>query len=235
MSASKKFRYTRELIKLALDDEMTQEGIAKLCRVGQSTVSKWKNGKSRAPEHVVAPLLKRYGHRLQRATKRVYMLGEEPLSMTVVEGPIVFRCSLMRPHPRGVRKSREGVFVGGVVHEATRRWLVHQTPGPAFVLVRQERRHLSDLVFKKQCERLGLEREIAQIVHRPWVQSRDDAARWTSEVDPPRTLVDLLRFADQYREYDNAKEGQTVRFLLRKSLLEHGHAIPELEQARQND
>lgn len=62
--------------------------------------------------------------------------------------------------------------------------------------------------------------------------SRDDAARWTSEVDAPRTLEELLRFADRFQHYDNAEEGQTVRFLLRKSLLEHGHALPELERVQ---
>lgn len=77
---SPKFKYTRELIRIAIHDGMTQEEIAKLCRVEQSVVSGWKNGKSVAREHQLVELKKRYGSRLNRTTSRVYLVRGEPTS-----------------------------------------------------------------------------------------------------------------------------------------------------------
>jgi len=73
----KKFKYTREVVRIALDDGMTQQEIADLCRVQQSKVSAWSRGESKALEHEVAPLKKRFGHRLNRTTSRVYLVAKE--------------------------------------------------------------------------------------------------------------------------------------------------------------
>lgn len=68
-----KFKYTRELVRIAVDDGMTQKQIGDLCRVEQSIVSGWLNGKTRAFEYQIAELKKRYGSRLNRTTSRVYL------------------------------------------------------------------------------------------------------------------------------------------------------------------
>ncbi len=69
---NKKFRLTRQLVNLALNDEWTQTDIAKACRVHQSIVSGWKNGASNATESQLMPLLEIYGHKLRRNSFRVY-------------------------------------------------------------------------------------------------------------------------------------------------------------------
>lgn len=71
---SERFKYTRELVNIALNDGMTQEDIKKLCRTTQSVVSAWKSGESKAQLHVIGPLLARYGNRLNRTTARVYLV-----------------------------------------------------------------------------------------------------------------------------------------------------------------
>lgn len=74
-----KFKYTRELVKIATADGMTQKQIADVCRVEQSVVSGWLNGKSLAFEHQIARLKERYGNRLNRTTSRVYLtLNDAP-------------------------------------------------------------------------------------------------------------------------------------------------------------
>jgi transcriptional regulator with XRE-family HTH domain len=73
----KKFKYTRELIRIANEDGMSQKEIADLCRVNQSVVSGWLNGKSLAFEHQITELKKRYGNRLNRTTSRVYLTLNE--------------------------------------------------------------------------------------------------------------------------------------------------------------
>jgi transcriptional regulator with XRE-family HTH domain len=74
----KRFKYTRELVRIALDNGMTQTEIATLCRVQQSQVSAWSRGESKAFEHQVAELKKRYGNRLNRTTSRVYLAVTKP-------------------------------------------------------------------------------------------------------------------------------------------------------------
>jgi transcriptional regulator with XRE-family HTH domain len=68
-----KFKDTRELVKIAIADGMTQKQIADVCRVEQSVVSGWLNGKSLAFDHQIAELKRRYGNRLNRTTSRVYL------------------------------------------------------------------------------------------------------------------------------------------------------------------
>lgn len=68
----KKFKYTRQLVQIALDDGMTQKEIADACRTQQSVVSKWKKGESRGTEEQLASLFKKYGQRLNRTTSRLY-------------------------------------------------------------------------------------------------------------------------------------------------------------------
>lgn len=232
----RKFKLTRELIKIALDDGMTQEEIAKLCRSQQSAVSNWKNGRSKATEQQLEPLLKRYGARLRRSAARVYFLGEtndrsRSPQIRVVEGPLVFRHVFTRliVHP-----SRRG---GELVHEPVRRWLVHEQPGQIFVLVSQQRRSLSGWERERELEQAkstlhNLSFDVSEVnaalmrcIQRKWIETNDDAARWESVVEAARTLPELLARVDRH-EFDMEHERTTVRFLLRKALIEHGHAVP---------
>lgn len=73
-----KFKWTKELVHIALNDGMTQEEISKVCRTQQSVVSSWKNGKNKATEQQLAELLRRYGARLNRTTAKVYLVYEDP-------------------------------------------------------------------------------------------------------------------------------------------------------------
>lgn len=70
----RRFKETRTLVRLALDDGMTQTEIARICRTQQSTVSAWANGERKAWEKQVEPLLARYGRQLRRSSERVYLV-----------------------------------------------------------------------------------------------------------------------------------------------------------------
>lgn len=235
----RKFKLTRELIKIALEDGMTQEEIAKLCRTQQSAVSNWKNGKARATEQQLEPLLRRYGARLRRSSARVYFLGETPdrprsPQIQVVEGPIVFRHVFTR---LTIYPSRRG---GELVREPIMRWLVHEQPGPIFVLVSQRRRALSGGERQQELEqakeslyrlddRWKTDQLVAnagiQLSLRRWVETSEDAARWESVVHAARTLPELLARIDAH-DFALEHERTTVRFLVRKALIEHGHIVP---------
>lgn len=249
--AQRRFKYTRELIKIARED-MTQEEIAKLCRVNQSVVSGWANGSSRAKEHQVAELLRRYGHRLNRVTSKVYLaLREAPtnvdwmptrhvtsekyphdrfepdadaLKIVQVEGPITMRHTL---HflVRGERARRPVVE-----QDACYRWLVHHQGRDRFVLARQQRRaHLP-----------GQVRNLFGGNHHPelvWVSAADDSACWLTHLQGPMSAEELLAFTDaQAREPITFPDRNTVvgadllPFLVRKMLVELGYTVPGVER-----
>ena len=69
---SKKYRYTKQLINMALRDGWTQKQIADTCRTQQSMVSSWKSGAAAAKESQLKKLLEIYGPRLNRKTFRIY-------------------------------------------------------------------------------------------------------------------------------------------------------------------
>ena len=75
---SPKYKWTKELVNIALREGMTQEEIARKCRTQQSVVSSWKNGKNKATEQQLEELIRRYGARLNRTTARVYLVYERP-------------------------------------------------------------------------------------------------------------------------------------------------------------
>lgn len=74
----KKFQYTKELVRIAIAEGMTQAQIATQCRVSQSMVSQWASGEKKATDVSLAPLLRRYGSRLSRSTARVYLAMADP-------------------------------------------------------------------------------------------------------------------------------------------------------------
>lgn len=107
------FKSTRELVKIALDEGMTQDEIARLCRTQQSVVSKWKNGKGRGTEDQLAPLLKRFGARLRRTVTRIYLVEDAT--------PPPFEQS-----PAGVRMQR----IADKFNACQARWQQHEKKQP---------------------------------------------------------------------------------------------------------
>lgn len=72
MDQNKKYRYTKQLINMALRDGWTQTSIAEACRTQQSIVSKWKSGATQAKENQLTKLLEIYGPKLRRQSFKIY-------------------------------------------------------------------------------------------------------------------------------------------------------------------
>lgn len=66
------YEQTQRLINIAIKSGLTQKEIANLCRVDQSTVSRWKIGQSRARLDQIKPLLKRFSDRMERPPFQLY-------------------------------------------------------------------------------------------------------------------------------------------------------------------
>lgn len=97
MSKTKKsdmFTNTKDLVRIALNDGMTQIEIANRCRSQQSQVSKWKSGERLATRQQLQPLLERYGERLRRISFKLYQtkhLPDQPAKFVKVEGKLILR------------------------------------------------------------------------------------------------------------------------------------------------
>lgn len=150
LSRSPRYKHTRELVRIALQEGMTQVEIARVCRTTQSVVSEWANGKKKAAENVIKPLLDRYGHRLRRASFRLYLVQLQPevpweqtetgkLALRLSEDPTGFvreRLSkeeweaLVMPYVRRKRKPTEGVAGAETVAPPGRRTGGWRQPSP---------------------------------------------------------------------------------------------------------
>ncbi|NQZ06727.1 MAG: hypothetical protein HRT35_06145 [Algicola sp.] len=60
------YQQTEQLVRTALNQGMLAKEIAVLCRVNASIINKWKNGLVKAQTHVIAPLIERFGHAVNR-------------------------------------------------------------------------------------------------------------------------------------------------------------------------
>lgn len=88
------FPNTKELVRIALNDGMTQIEISQLCRTQQPQVSKWKSGSAVATRQQLEPLLELYGEKLRRTSFKVYQTQHhpsQPAQFARVEGKLILR------------------------------------------------------------------------------------------------------------------------------------------------
>jgi hypothetical protein len=68
----RKFKQTKQLVRLAINEGWTQDEIRIKCRTQQSVVSAWYKGTKQGTEEALKPLLEQYGNKLRRNSFRVY-------------------------------------------------------------------------------------------------------------------------------------------------------------------
>lgn len=76
----KKYRHTKQLVRIAIEQGYTNKEIAKSARLSEKSighVSKWRNGKVLANEHQMQNLLKEFGHLLKRKMEHLFYTLEE--------------------------------------------------------------------------------------------------------------------------------------------------------------
>mgnify|MGYP003386317217 CR=1 FL=1 len=198
----KKFKQTRQLINLALNDGWTQVEIAKKCRVHQSDVSSWKKGAKEATESKLMPLLEIYGHKLRRNSFRVYWaLDPETSALTFhkVEGKVIFSQSFSDPRRQNYKLIKKVPVYKLIVHD--------QGKGK-FRVIQQNR-----LTFRHSNEELEC--------------SQEDAV-WNSSIGDHMDAAELIKFVDAYCEEklrDYPSDANTLPFLIRKALMNHGYHV----------
>jgi transcriptional regulator with XRE-family HTH domain len=203
----KPFKLTRQLIRMALHDGWTQKEIAEKCRTQQSVVSAWSKGAKFADEQQLKPLLELYGHRLRRNTFRVYWginqeSGEK--SFYRVEGKVILSQAFTDP-----RRDNRGKLVRKIpIHKL----VIHHQGENNFRVIFQSR-----LKFQHSNEELEC--------------SVEDAV-WSSKISEKITIEELLKLIDSYAHGLTEKfpsDANTLPFIIRQSLLNHGFSVNGIE------
>ncbi len=223
----KKFPQTRQLINTALKEGMTQEEIRKECRVAQSVVSGWANGKAQAREPQLRGLIERFGHLLNRPVRDLYLVEDVEVSVKVIEeeydehedrfvlghtlnstnrslrfvevmGPVIWRHTFTWAET--VPRGGYKALARGPVS----RWVVHRHDQELFRLVRLDRRRIRGSEFEDwhrelpDWARSGFHPSSAEPGLKVWVESVDDPARWSATIEAPMSAGELVSFAKDF-------------------------------------
>ncbi len=198
----RKFKQTKQLVRLALNDGWTQIEIKDACRVQQSIVSGWKSGSKQGTEQQLKPLLEIYGHKLRRNSFRVYWnIDPETNSKNFhkVEGKVILSQAF-----NDARRVKYKLIKRIPQHKL----VIHHQGSSKFRVVYQSR-----LTFQNTNEEL---------------ESMVEDAIWGSTVSDQYDLPGLLNVIDEYAKKTLAKypsDANTLPFITRQALLNHGFAV----------
>lgn len=204
----KVFKWTRELIQLAINDGWTQTEIAKACRTQQSIVSGWYKGEKQGTEQQLKHLLDLFGYKLRRKTFRLYW-NIDPSTREKfffkVEGRVIFSqalCDMRRDGAKLKKKIPEFKFV------------IHHQGNNKFRIVSQ---------FRPKFSQSNEELE----------NSVEDSI-WCSEVSDIITaqqVVDTIEYSIKNKDVRKyASDVVTLPYLVRKALLENGFSIEGIKE-----
>lgn len=226
MDEKKKYRYTKQLVNIALRDGWTQKEIADACRTQQSVVSSWKNGSSLARESQLRKLIELYGPKLRRRAFKVYHdifsldEGGFRIQMIKVEGEVILSFSYrnrkfcVKCHAL-VSDGASSCPCGSKFSKffPTRRLLVHSMGKGEFCLVSQLR------LIKDEFQMKFPETNI----FKSSVVGRFDAKGLLDHVDG---IVERGEESDEI----SGVEHLMLQMLVRKALLEYGYPIEGIEE-----
>jgi len=219
----KKFKLTKQLIRIALDNGHTQISIQKMCRLGsQSQVSDWKNGVKLAYEDQIKPLLDLYGHQLRKVTSQLYQvrksdeemrLEEEngadspfPIKFVLVEGKVILREKFINP---------QRDYQGRIKRKDTQAILsIHEQGDNKF--------------------RCVIQTLIKFTPNKNHPAHHEVNANFLSEITEVLDMNELIQFVRNYRDESLVNEEYlinhfTIDYLLLNSLVMNGYQVKEVE------
>lgn len=200
--SKRKFKQTKQLVKLALNDGWTQNEIKDACRTQQSVVSAWSKGTRQGTEQQLKPLLEAFGHKLRRNSFKLYWninSDTKKKSFYKVEGNVVLSQVFNDARRHGHKLIKKIPQI---------RLVIHHQGNNKFRVVHQHR-----LVFTNSNEEL---------------ESMVEDAIWNSAITEQYELTELLNIIDQYAEKvleQYPSDSNTLPFIARQALLNYGFDI----------
>ncbi|PKH88318.1 helix-turn-helix transcriptional regulator [Colwellia sp. Bg11-28] len=199
--SKRKFKQTKQLVRLAVNDGWSQAEIADACRTQQSVVSAWSKGTKQATEQQLKPLLEQFGHKLRRNTFKVYWNTDSETKKTSyykLEGKVILNQASCYKKVQTYKK---------YIQIPTKKLVIHHQGTSKFRIVVQTRLKLST----------GHE-----------LESAVDDSVWNSVITKQVDLAELLELIDHYSKEDlksYPNEAITLPFIARQALLNHGFNI----------
>ena len=199
----RKYKQTKQLVRMALNDGWTQQDIARACRTHQSVVSSWSKGQKVATEEQLRPLLEQYGHKLHRNAFRLYWnRTNETNQFFKVEGKVILSHTLS--------DSRR------VAHK-----LVKKIPKYKLVIHAQGQNQFRIIYqYRITFTQSGDEFELSQ-----------DDANWHSMISDPLNAEQLIDKVEQFAQDKFAEypvDGHALPFMIRQALMNHGFMVDEV-------
>ncbi len=94
-SNSKKYKHTKQLIRIAIEHGYTNQQIAKKAGLGDKSIaqiSKWRNGKALATERQMQALINEFGAQLKRQVQHLLAFEQEGIQrFTLIEGDVLLK------------------------------------------------------------------------------------------------------------------------------------------------
>ena len=205
----KTFKWTRQLIQLALSDGWSTQEIANKCRTQPTIVSDWKKGIKSATEAQLQPLLHIYGHKIKTDPFQVYWSVHPETNEKhyyKVEGKVIFsQVFYSTTHRESDKTTHKTPLYKLVVH--------YQGKGQ-FRLISQSR-----FAFRKNHDE---------------TENSNENAIWNAVILEPMDITRLLKTLDKFIEDFLSKEFSgdsfTLPFLIRQALLNHGFHVADVKE-----
>ena len=202
--SKKKFKQTKQLIKLALNDDWTQISIAKACRTQQSVISAWLHGEKQGTESQLKPLLEQYGNQLRRKSFQLYYRfdsDKKKFKYLKVEGKIIFSYTYIKEKEINSKRVKKIPFIKIIVQEQ----------GKGIFRIIEQSRPCFD--------------EYKNI----FLECPQESGYWFSHVGEQ---IDIKKMIQKLEEISKKwrNEQYSIPFLIRKALLENGYHLDDVEE-----
>lgn len=222
---NKKYKYTKQIIKLAIDNGFKHPEIAKKAGLSEKSiaqVSRWKNGEALATERQMQFFINEFEHSLKRKMEHLfYSETETPneLAYYKIQGEILLSHTLYYRHNTGKKIQKVGIY--------------------RFVIINSDNKF--HLLFQK---RAGLNENAGIIKYAlsSATFSNNEHANWyLKETYKDLTAQELTHQIDlifdefekiEYLRSDMAKimnnDGRPLKFIVRQLLLKHGYCSDDI-------
>lgn len=222
--SSKKYRYTKQLVRIAIENGYTNADIAVkagLSKTSISMVSRWRNGESLATERQMRSLINEFGHHLKRRMEHLLCFiddenGEQKFFH--LEGDILLKHTIRIPVNTG--KFEKTVNIG------THRIMMIENENKLIVLFQS---------------RVGLQEKLKAENIKNLAHSDNEEANWLTysigSSSDPLTVIDLMsKHIKSIKIYQTStflsdiqqNEHLILAYKARQTLLRHGYTINDL-------
>ncbi len=218
----RKYPYTKQLVRIALDQGYKPEDIlikAGLSPNSKSQFSKWRNGKSQAKHRQLRYFINEYEHLLKRKLEHLFYYKEDDrLSFRKVNGEVVLKHTIRHP-PLSIRKRVVAVALFRIV-------LLKE--GNYFNLVLQAR------VGLEAEKRFYPGNDIEKLLHSPNEEANWFAYKFAIQLSADDTLKAVEVFIHEIETGESLagvrleREAVALAYIVRQALMKHGYTSPDI-------